>query len=45
MNAYLNLVNFYLALEVKNVPNWPIFLILEVSAFLTYIYFLNLAVF
>ena len=46
MNACLNLINTFLALEVKNNSDWLlIFLALEASAFSIWIYFLNLAVF
>ncbi len=44
-NACLNLVKAFLALKVRNDPDWPRFLALETSAFLTQIHILDLAVF
>ncbi len=46
MNACLNLIKAFLALELKNDPNWLLrFLALQASAFLAQIYFFDLAVF
>ncbi len=45
MNACLNSVKAFLALEVRNNPDWPRFLALKASAFSAWIHFLDFAVF